>query len=173
MENITKLGYIKSIQGEVSVTIQTEHLIKQGVEVDHIYNGDKDQTILDVIDSIRNPTDMIVIYSGSVIGRWNFKKFLKQMGPLENLIYSCVAKKAFKLTAGEDVAALMDDMEAVERRNGRKGGKPPSISKTDHKRIHKLRDDGHNAKEITAALGFDEGRHTTVWRYMRKEITNG
>lgn len=165
-----KIGYTKTIKGEVSVNIQRERLIDYGVSAHHIYDGDGDQTMMDAINSIRDADDQIVVFSGAVIGRWNLKKLLKEMGGRDNTLYSIKAGKSISFQGAINIAALIDDMEAAERRNGGQGGKPPSISFRDHRRIHKMRNDGLNAREITEALGYEPSRHTTVWRYMTKGL---
>lgn len=167
-----KMGYSKAIKGEVSVDIQKQRLIDYGVLPDHIYNGDDGQTIMDVVNSIREDSDQIVIYSGAVIGRWNLKQLMREMSDMPNALYSIKAEKEIHFNEGDSIASLIDDMEACERRNGGKGGKPNSIGIKTHKRIHKMRDDGMNSKEICAALGYDESKNTTVWRYMKKAISN-
>ena len=173
MEKVIKIGYVKSIQGEVSLNIQREHLINNGVAPEHIYEGDTGQTILDVIGSLRHEDDQIVIWSGAVVGRHNLKRLMREMSGLKNTLFNVKANKEIKFTEGDDIATLIDDMEAVERRNGGQGGKPNSISPKGHRRIHKMRDDGMNAREITEAMGYDESRKTTVWRYMKKPIYEG
>lgn len=167
---ITKYGYVKSIQGEVSVDIQKEHLVRKGVSVDHIYNGDGTETIFDAIRSFREDEDQLVIYSGSIIGKWNFKKMNKEMGPIPQTLYLCKGDITVEFSEWEKIDGLLGHIEAVERRNGGRGGKPDSVSLKDHKRIHKMRDDGMNSREICEALGWDKERKTTVWRWAKKVI---
>lgn len=170
---ITKYGYVKSIQGEVSVDIQKEHLIRKGVSVAHIYNGDGTQTIFDAIRSFREDEDQLVIYSGSIVGKWNFKKMNKEMGPIPQTLYLCKGDITVDFSEWENIDGLLGHIETVERRNGGQGGKPNSISPKGHRRIHDMRDDGMNAREITEAMGYEESRKTTVWRYMNKPINEG
>jgi hypothetical protein len=171
VKEITKYGYVKSIKGEVAVDIQTEHLINNGVLVDHIYNGDGTETIFDAIASLEYDEDQVVIYSGAVLGRWNLKKLMLKMAGLKNTLYNCKSGKDIHFNEGKEIASLIADMEDAERRNGGKGGKPYSISLKDHKRIHKMRDDGMNAREMCEALGWDyKKRGTTVWRCTWRDL---
>lgn len=168
-----KLGYVKYIIGEVSVAIQIERLINKGVSKEHIYNTDDEQTIFDAIASFREDGDQLVVYSGSIVGKWNFKKMNREMGPIPQTLYLCKGDITVNFSEWESIDGLLSHIEAIERRNGGQGGKPNSISPKNHKCIHKMRDDGMNAREITEAMGYDENRKTTVWRYMKKPIYEG
>lgn len=170
---ITKLGYVKYIKGEVSVAIQIEHLINKGVSKEHIYNTDGAQTIFDAIASFREDGDQLVVYSGSIVGKWNFKKMNKEMGPIPQTLYLCKGDITVEFSEWENIDGFLGHIEAIERRNGGHGGKPVSVFLKDHKRIHKMREDGMNAREICEALGWDKERKTTVWRWMKKPINEG
>lgn len=166
-----KIGYVKSIQGEVPAGIQREHLIAAGVLMEHIHDGDQEQTLFTAIADFRNDDDQLAVYSGSVIGAWNFEKLNKIMGRAPQTMYVCKGDLTVKFVEGEKHSTLYAHIKDVARRNGGNGGKPDSISIKDHKRIHKLRDDGFNSREICETLGYDPvKRGTTVWRYMTKAI---
>lgn len=167
---ITKYGYAKSIKGEIAVDVQREHLIKNGVKDYHIYEASENQTIFDAIDSFDHDEDQLVIYSGSLIGKWDFKKLNKIMGSIPQTLYICKGDITVEFVEGEEIDAIFTHIKDVEIRNGKKGGKPFSVSLKDHKRIHKMRDDNMNAKEICEALGWDKKRHTTVWRTCNREL---
>lgn len=171
MKIITKYGYAKSIKGEISVEMQREHLIKNGVLKDHIYEGDTGQTIFDAINSFEWDEDQIVIYSGAVIGKWNFKKMNKVMATIPQTLYLCKGDVTVEFKEGEEFDALLGHIDACERRTRVKGGRHASVTLKDHKRIHKLRDDGFNPRQICEALDWDfEKKGTTVWRWMKRPI---
>ena len=49
-----KLGYVKTIKGEVPVDVQIQHLRGYGVDEDKIYNGDEEhENIFEVINSFQ------------------------------------------------------------------------------------------------------------------------
>lgn len=174
MEEITKYGYVKFITGELSIEMQKEHLIKYGVHPSHIYGGGKnsEQTIFDTIASLRFDKDEVVVYSGAIIGKRNFKKINKEMGPIPQKLHLCKGDITVDFVEWEKIDALFTHIEDIERRNGGQGGKPPSVSERDHKRILKMDDEGMNTREITQALGWGKDRETTVWRWAAKELKN-
>lgn len=166
-----KIGYVKAIKGEVPTDIQREHLIAGGVLPEHIHDGDKGQTIFTAIDDFRNDDDQIAVYSGAVIGAWNFEKINKIMGKIPQTLYVCKGDMTVKFTEGEKHSALYAHIKDVGRRQGGKGGPKNSFTKKQHERIHTLRDTGLNSREICDEMGLDyKKRGTTVWRYMDKEI---
>ncbi len=174
-----KIGFIKTIKGEISAKEQTKALVAYGCILENIHDGDKDETILNVIASIRDPLDQVVIYSGAVVGRPHLKKLLREMSKIDNGLYNVKAEKLTYFKEGDEIASLIDDIERAERRRGGQGGKPNSIGVQVHTRILKMAGKGLNSREITEQLNLtrkpkeNKGKpyeKTTIWRYMKKSV---
>lgn len=174
-----KIGFIRTIKGEISAKEQTRALEVYGCDIANIHDGDKGGTILNVIASIRDPLDQVVIYSGAVVGRPHLKKLLREMFQIDNGLYNVKADKLIYFQEGDGIASLIDDIERAERRRGGQGGKPNSIGVQVHNRILKMAAKGLNSREVTEQLNLtrkateNKGKpyeKTTIWRYMKKSV---
>ncbi|MDB4725976.1 helix-turn-helix domain-containing protein [bacterium] len=155
-----KVGYVAKRSGLISKAQQLEHLQSM---CDVIYDGELDEGGIDAaIQAIRGPEDLFVVYSTAVIGRPSFPRIIGKLSKLGVDLHSLEANETFPTRDGEAMKRAWDGIGGMERRNGKKGGRP---SQYDSGKIDKLYSDGYNNKEIADIIGASPA---TVGRYLNR-----
>lgn len=136
-----KVGYVANRSGLLGPLAQTERLNESGCEV--VYGGDS--TIDDAIQALRGPDDLFVVYSTAVIGRPSFPRVIAALSKLGVDLHSLEANETFPTRDGEAMKRAWDGIGGMEKRNGKKGGRPKTFKRY---KMQALRDEGYNNAEI-------------------------